>query len=214
MTIRTLSVLVLLMLVSGHGYSQPAPSPHLLNSPPVSSLPQNIPSAPPAVPVIPASNMPPPNIPPITPAIPVFPQPTIMPVKEKSLDQLLDELETLRAQKAEIEKKEQALTKTIQQKATKQADRMMQLGITPPAPAGAPIRVGQILIEGNIVTTDEAILKLVNLHPGQVFEYPMLEQARMRLTKAGYPTASVEVVPGDKDSIYKDVRVKVVERDR
>ena len=69
--------------------------------------------------------------------------------EDKSLDQLLDELEAVRAQKAELEKREQEVTRAIQRRAEKQAERMNRLGVTPgtlpaptvpaqPAPYGPP----------------------------------------------------------------------------
>jgi outer membrane protein assembly factor BamA len=136
------------------------------------------------------------------------------PVKEKSLDQMLDELEALRVQKAQMEKKEQELLKAIQQKAAKQAERMKQLGTTSPAESKGPVRIRLIKIEGNERTTDGKIMKMVNFLPGQVLEYPELEKARMRLEKAGFQRAAVEVIPNEGDSNYIDILIKVVEKER
>src|SRR5579871_3163905 len=125
MTRRTLLVFVLLILVLSQGYTQqPRPTPPLLGGT----------SAVPSAPV--PSNL-------IAPqAIPMPFQVAPAPVVEKSLDQLLDTLEALRAQKAELEKKEKELVKSIQQKSDKQAERMKQLGLTPAA--ATPDRVGRI----------------------------------------------------------------------
>jgi hypothetical protein len=56
---------------------------------------------------------------------------TEVPLAEKSIDQLLDRLEALRGQKAELEKAEQELVKEIRRKMEKQSDRINRLGITP-----------------------------------------------------------------------------------
>ena len=39
--------------------------------------------------------------------------------------------------------------------------------------------------------------------------YPVLEAARAKLVKAGFADATVEVVPGDLDSAFKDIRVRI-----
>jgi hypothetical protein len=67
---------------------------------------------------------------------PLTPQPMVaskteVPLSDKSLDQMLDRLEALRAQKAELEKAEQEVVKEIRRKLEKQGDRMNRLGITP-----------------------------------------------------------------------------------
>jgi hypothetical protein len=133
--------------------------------------------------------------------------------KEKSLDQLLDELEAIRAKKVEMEKAEQELVKAIQQKSTKQAERMKQLGLNPAAATDGPKRVGRIIIEGNTVTTDGKILKMLKLRSGTVLEYPKLEEFRARLKKAGFQETSVELINNEWDSIYQDILVKVKEKE-
>lgn len=154
------------------------------------------------------------------------------PAPEKSLDQLLDELEALRDKKAEIEKKEAELTKAILRKSERQADRMNRLGVggtgglvpvapvpsvapvpaatsSPPlsvtAPAAVPDRIGRIVIVNG--KDEKKVLDLVKFVSGQVLDYPSLEAARARLEKAGYPSATVEVIPGDGG--LKDVVVTV-----
>ena len=64
---------------------------------------------------------------------------------EQTLDQLLDAMEKLRTQKAELEKREQELLKVIQRKATQQKERMDKLGVNvmvhpllPPVPPVLP----------------------------------------------------------------------------
>lgn len=88
----------------------------------------------------------------------------------------------------------------------------------PPAPAGPrePDRVGIIRIEGNSVTKDRVILnEMQGLRPGQILQYPLLKAAESNLARRGIfdsenpPT--VEAIPTDFDSIYKDIRVRVKE---
>jgi outer membrane protein assembly factor BamA len=149
----------------------------------------------------------------VFPTIPApTPTPSAQPAKEKTLDQLLDELTSLRAQKAEMEKKEQDLIKVIQQKALKQNERMRQLGLPPAATGSSPDRVGRIKIEGNTITTDGTICELLNLPPGQVFDNTKLKEARERLERAGFESVIVEFISSDLDSGYKDILVRVKEK--
>ncbi len=80
---------------------------------------------------------------------------------------------------------------------------------------GTPDRVGRIIIEGNDITRDRVILNQLDLRPGQVLQYPQVEEARMRLARLGIFDAedppSVEVQPNELDSMFKDVRVRVKE---
>jgi hypothetical protein len=206
----TLFAFVLLVLVSDQCYTQP-PSPY--PSPVVPTTTPGLPSSPqnrtvpsPVQQVVPAITV---------PAVPLAPTPsTVPPPPIISLDQMLDELEALRVQKSELEKKEQDMIKAIQQKAGKQAERLKQLGIALPAVAKSPIRVGRIRIEGNDTTPDGAIMKMLNFFPGQVLEYPELEKGRTRLEKAGFPMVAVEVIPIENDSQFVDVLIKVVEKER
>jgi len=155
---------------------------------------------------------------PITPPSPPLPTAPIIvptqPVKEKSLDQLLDDLESLRKQKAELEKKEQDLVKAILQKADKQADRLKQLGLTTKTSLREPSRIGRILLQGIAEKDEEQVQKMLDFSPGQVLEYPMLEQARVRLTKAGYQMVVVEAQPKQSDAQYLDIHVKVGDKDK
>jgi hypothetical protein len=59
---------------------------------------------------------------------------------EKTLDQIFDELEQLRAQKAELEKKENVLIQEALKRMEKQTERARQLGVVPtgPRPGGPP----------------------------------------------------------------------------
>ena len=51
--------------------------------------------------------------------------------------------------------------------------------------SGAPKRVGRVRIEGNEVTKDRVIMNQIGLYPGQIFEYPQIEVAKMRLARLG-----------------------------
>jgi hypothetical protein len=211
MLLRILSVFVIVVVAFNLGYTQqPKPSVPLTPTPPGLPTPaQNQPQV--IVPALPTPVQTPSQV--IIPAFPTpAPTPSVQPAKEKTLDQLLDELTTLRAQKAEMEKKEQDLIKVIQQKAVKQNERMKQLGL-PPTPAGnSPDRVGRIIIEGNTVTTGGTICEMLNLQPGQVLDNTKLKEARDRLEKAGFESVLVELISSELDSTYKDIMVKVKEK--
>jgi hypothetical protein len=189
--------LAVLVVVLGYGYTQPPPAavpPAVVPIPPVAVRPTAVPQVSPGLPGV------------VTPTAPQAP-------REKSLDQMLDELESLRAKKAEIEKAEQELIKAIRQKAEKQVERMKLLGVEP---SGAK-RVGRIVIQGNTITEDGVILDMVDLRPGQVIEPSRLEEANARLKKAEkkrkFQSATVELMPNEWDSIYLDVLVKVKEKE-
>ena len=80
---------------------------------------------------------------------------------------------------------------------------------------GQPDRVGRIIIEGNDVTQDRVILNQLDLRPGQIFDYTKIEEAKMRLARLGIfdpeDPPSVDVLPNEWDSVFKDIRVKVKE---
>ena len=80
---------------------------------------------------------------------------------------------------------------------------------------GEPDRVGRVIIEGNNITQDRVIMNQLDLRPGQVLQYPKLEDARMRLARLGIFDQTnppiVEVLPNELDSNFKDVRVQVQE---
>jgi hypothetical protein len=114
--IAALAVLV----VAGTSYTQQAPRP--TSSPPAVAPTDTIPP----VSVAPA---PPANIPPSY--VPVASQ-------ELTVDQMLDRLQQLRAQKAEIEKKEHELLNAIRKKVEKQTERLERLGVTPRPPEPLP----------------------------------------------------------------------------
>ncbi len=82
-------------------------------------------------------------------------------------------------------------------------------------PGREPDRVGRIIIEGNTVTDQRVILNQLNLFPGQILQYPQLEIARNNLMRLGIfdqeDPPTVEVLPQDNDSPFKDIRVRVKE---
>ena len=81
--------------------------------------------------------------PPGVPLLPV-PQPSPPPpLPEPTVEQMLDSLEALRVQKAELEKKEQEMVASINKKIDKQRERMKKLGLEKPpvAPPAIPIEV-------------------------------------------------------------------------
>jgi outer membrane protein assembly complex protein YaeT len=82
-------------------------------------------------------------------------------------------------------------------------------------PRREPDRVGTITIEGNTVTAQRVILNQIPLLPGQVLQYPKLEQARQNLMRLGLfdmeDPPSVEVIPREDGSNFKDIRVRVKE---
>ncbi|HET6576618.1 MAG TPA: outer membrane protein assembly factor BamA [Fimbriiglobus sp.] len=82
-------------------------------------------------------------------------------------------------------------------------------------PSPEQARVGTITIEGNDVTAQRVILNELKLYPGQILQYPKLEQARMNLIRRGIFDAdnppTVEVIPRDDGSNFKDIRVRVKE---
>ena len=80
---------------------------------------------------------------------------------------------------------------------------------------GEPDRVGRIIIEGNTITKDRVIMNQLDLRPGQLLQYPKLEDARMRLARLGIfdpeDAPTVEVLPNELDDSLKDIRVRVRE---
>ncbi|MDY3551836.1 POTRA domain-containing protein [Gemmata sp. JC717] len=138
------------------------------------------------------------------PAAPVAP-----PQTEKTVDDLLTELERLRAQQTELAKREKELTEALRKKLQQQTERMQKLGVAPKAPE--PDRVGRILIEGNTNTSDKVILGHLSLVPGDVLHHRLLEQIRAKLQKAGFQNVTVEVEPCILDSKLKDLHIRVSE---
>ena len=85
------------------------------------------------------------------PGIPSFPSPSTSPppsMPEPTVEQMLDSLESLRVQKAELEKRERELVASINKKIDKQTERMKKLGLEKPpaAPPVVPVGVQDELI--------------------------------------------------------------------
>lgn len=82
-------------------------------------------------------------------------------------------------------------------------------------PRAEPARVGRVIIEGNTVTADRVILNQLPFYPGQVLNYTALEQARANLMRLGIfdseDAPTVEDLPTDLDSAFRDIRVRVKE---
>ena len=87
------------------------------------------------------------------PGVPSFPSPLLSPsppapMPEPTVEQMLDSLESLRVQKAELDKKERELVASINKKIDKQTERMKKLGLEKPpaAPPVVPVGVQDELI--------------------------------------------------------------------
>jgi hypothetical protein len=87
------------------------------------------------------TSQPKPDLPPAPPSAPTFPSPTVVvpstppaPTPEKSVEQLLADLERVQAEKAALEKKEQELKTTIRKKLDQQTERLKKLGVGPAVP--------------------------------------------------------------------------------
>jgi hypothetical protein len=194
-TIRTALVSAALLVLVGTAVSAQPPTPRPPAPPPIT------------------------NIPPVTPPIPAPTPPTApVPPPPPTVDQLLDALEQVQARKAELDKQEQTLKAEIRKKLEAQAERAKKLGVAPQPPVLFPMaaqpepdRVGRIIIEGNTKTRDEKILDKLDLRPGAILKYPALEAARVKLEKAGFRDVTVEAIPNDLDSMFKDIRVRVNE---
>jgi hypothetical protein len=108
-----LAAFVLLVVTSEDGYPQ-APLPVPTIAPPMPSLPANHVALAP---------------------VPHQQAPTV--------EQLLDQITAVRAQKAELEKREQALVGTLRMKLAAQKERLTKLGIAESAPSPRPL-VGDV----------------------------------------------------------------------
>jgi outer membrane protein assembly factor BamA len=83
-----------------------------------------------------------------------------------------------------------------------------------------PVRVGDVIIEGNPVTRDNVIRRQLNLYPGQILSFPDLIEAERNLSRLGIfeedpmngvkPT--VEIDRPEVDEPFKTVRVRVKEK--
>jgi len=91
-----------------------------------------------------------------------------------------------------------------------------QPGGGPGVPRG-PDRVGKIEVVGNTVAQQRVILnQLTGINPGQILEYPRIEEARQNLIRLSIfdsdPPPAIEVLPPDNpDSPFRDIKVTVRE---
>jgi outer membrane protein assembly complex protein YaeT len=78
-----------------------------------------------------------------------------------------------------------------------------------------PDRVGRVIIEGNTVTKDRVILNQLNIWPGQILQYPEVENGRIRLARLGIfdqnDPPQIEIEQNELDNKVKDIRVRVHE---
>jgi outer membrane protein assembly complex protein YaeT len=87
--------------------------------------------------------------------------------------------------------------------------------------ARAPAYVGQIIVQGNKVTKDRVVRRLLTFQPGQLLPYPELRASEENLKRSTLfevnpqlgirPTIDVLDDPNNPDSPYKDVVVNVNE---
>ncbi len=225
MSMRTVLVSATLLALCGAVSSQPQIPPPSVNPPgtPAGVAPH------PALPPLPGAPSPAPGVVPPAPrldffppapstgpspafAVPVAPPVPVKPTPppEPTVEDLLTALERVQAEKAALDKKEQELKTTVRKKLEQQAERLNKLGVTPKDAKEAD-RVGRIIIEGNAAKDEKKILDAMGMRPGQVLQYPVLEAARTKLEKAGFKSVTVEVLPGELDATFKDIRVRVGE---
>jgi hypothetical protein len=74
--------------------------------------------------------IPPPDVPTTLPGAATKPPPT----KEPTLDELLDQIERIREQKAELDRQEKLLAAEARKKIVKQTERLNKLGLGTPVP--------------------------------------------------------------------------------
>jgi hypothetical protein len=206
--VRTRSLLLALCLlgVGATVVGQPPPAVPFTPPSPPSDAAQYVPPG--APPVSRARQQVPP--PPIAERIPPAGVPNVpAPPAEKSVEQLLKDLEGVQAQKVDILKREADLKTAVQQKLEaiqKQADK---LGAGPAVPkAREPNRVGSVRVEGFSKKDEPKVVAMLKILPGQILQYPELEVTRARLEKAGFKGAEVLALPNDLDSAFNDILIR------
>lgn len=190
----------LLAVVCGAGSQAPPPSP-------APALPPAPPALPDIVgPVLPKSG-------PVAPALPDV-GPGVVPAPyQKSVEQMVLELEALTEQKAQIEKKANELRAEIRKKLDALNDRVSKIdgGKGKEAKGGGPARVGRVRLEGFAGKDEPKVLEVLEaagLRPGQIIRYPELEATRGRLERMGFKGAEVVELPGEMASESKDILVR------
>lgn len=78
-----------------------------------------------------------------------------------------------------------------------------------------PYRIGNIIIEGNTITDQRVILNQLGFFPGQILQYPKLEEAQYNLMRLGIfdqeDPPKVDVIQDEANGDFKDIRVRVKE---
>jgi hypothetical protein len=179
-------------------------------SPPPPPAP-NLPPAPPATPDIVG-----PVLPRSVPGAPALPDvgPGVVPAPyQKSVEQMILDLEVLTAQKAQIEKKSSELRAGIRKKLDALNDRVSKIdgGKGKEAKGGGPARVGRVQLEGFAGTDEPKVLEVLEaagLRPGQILRYPELEATRSRIERMGFKRVEVVELPNELESDFKDVLVR------
>lgn len=190
----------LLAVVCGAGAQAPPPSPA-----------PTLPPAPPALPDIVGPVFPRPV--PVAPAIPDV-GPGVVPAPyQKSVEQMILELESLTEQKAQIEKKAGELRGEIRKKLDALNDRVSKIdgGKGKGATGGGPTRVGRVRLEGFAGKDEPKVLEVLEaagLRPGQILRYPELEATRGRIERMGFQRVEVVELPNEADSEFKDILVR------
>lgn len=130
-----------LLLAAGIAFARQDKPPGPVTPELPSITPLTVPSAPVAAPVDALPKLVGAQPAPFVPPLATLPTPPAPPKgnDDLPLDELMDMVEKLRAEKAAIEKKEQELVKVIQKKAAAQKERMQKLGMVPSAMPPIPI---------------------------------------------------------------------------
>jgi outer membrane protein assembly complex protein YaeT len=80
---------------------------------------------------------------------------------------------------------------------------------------GPAVRVGRILLEGNVKTSDRVLLDVLAVAPGDVYNPELVSQSQQNLFDLGiFTTATVEPENRELQESYKNLQVKVRERKR
>jgi hypothetical protein len=181
----------------------------------VPGLPPLVPSAPPAlVPQPQPGELIPPTVTSVPPIVPTAPA-------EKSIEQLLKELEGVQAQKADLLKREADLKAAVQKKLEsiqKQVDKLGAGGAPGANKADGPNLIRRVELMG-FADRDEkevnAIVAKAGLVPGGLLTKPMMDAVQGRLAMAGFPGVSFEVIrPEPAQPQVADIRLHAARGER
>jgi hypothetical protein len=103
--------------------------------------------------------------------------PTPASPQSSSVEQLLDELTAVKAQKAELERKEKAITDALRERLRVQRDRLNQLGLEPVPPVDAARPAGASSAVGNSVTLAASVI-----HPSKTEPKPLYHPVKVGAT--------------------------------